>query len=73
MTRMRALLALGNLELHAVVLGELLEARALDFLEVGEEVLAAVVGGDEAEALGVVEPFDDAGFCSHVVTPVSVQ
>jgi hypothetical protein len=29
-----------------------------------EEILAAVIGGDEAEALGVVEPL--YGTCTHV-------
>jgi hypothetical protein len=32
----------------------------------GEEVLAAAIGLDEAETLGFVEPFDDAGLSGHV-------
>gem|GEM_PF-4317633 len=56
---LRALLALSQFELHALVLAQRLEATALDFLEVVEEVLAAAIGGDEAEALALVEP------CTH--------
>ncbi len=63
---LRALGALGDFELHVLVLGQGLEAAALDFTEVGKEILAAVVGGDEAEALAFVEPFHDAGLCGHV-------
>lgn len=60
-----ALGALDNLELHAVVLVEALEARALDGAEVREHVGGAVLGGDEAEALFGVEPLHDAS--SHVI------
>src|SRR5438132_413969 len=58
-TDLRRLHALGALlrdELDLLAFLEGAEARALDFLEVGEEVGTAVSGGDEAEALGVVEP-----------------
>jgi hypothetical protein len=51
---LRALLALRHLEPHALVFSQRLEARALDFLEVGEEVLAAAIRGDEAKALAFV-------------------
>ncbi len=64
---MRALLALGHFKLHALVFGERLEAFALDFLEVGEEILAAIVGGDESKALAFVEPFDGSGFGGNVL------
>ena len=37
--------------------------RALDFAVVREEVLAARLGHDEAEALVVVEPLHDTVFC----------
>src|SRR4051812_42563867 len=42
------------------------EARALDGGDVHEDVVAAVVGLDEAEALGGVEPLHGAG--SHVLS-----
>src|SRR5207248_9476915 len=59
-----ALLALGRLELDARALGERLEALGLDRAEVDEHVLAALVRGDEAIPLRVVEPFH--GSCCHI-------
>src|SRR3954469_19145826 len=52
----RAFRALLNFVLHLVVLLQRLEAARLDGREVHEKILAAIVRGDEAEALGVVEP-----------------
>src|SRR5690606_239303 len=60
---LRALLALRHLELDLLVVLEGAVARTLDLAEVREQVLAAVVGGDEAEALFSVEPLD--GSSSH--------
>src|SRR5947207_9440882 len=60
----RALGALLDLVLHLVVLLQRLEPARLDGREVHEEILAAVIGRDEAEALGVVEPL--YGTCTHV-------
>ena len=57
---LRALLAFRHLELDALGLGQGLETAALDLRIMREEVLAAVIGGDEAEALALVEPLDDA-------------
>src|SRR5688500_20292727 len=57
----RPLLALHDVELHRVTLGQRLEAAALDGAVVDEAVLRAVVGGDEAEPLRVVEPLHLAG------------
>src|SRR5688500_9647221 len=54
--RLLALRAVLRLELDLLVLLQGLEARPLDFREVGEEILAAAVGFDEAEAFGIVEP-----------------
>ena len=48
--------------------GEAAQARAFDGRDVDEDVLAAVVGLDEAVTLGRVEPFDSAG--SHFETSV---
>jgi hypothetical protein len=65
-----ALLALHHVELHALTLGERLEAAALDGRVVDEAILAAVLGGDEAEALGVVEPLDGTGRTHPVLSTV---
>src|SRR5688500_143738 len=56
-----ALLALHDVELHGLALGERLEALTLDRAVVDEAVLLAAVGRDEAKALGVVEPLHLAG------------
>src|SRR5438105_392720 len=61
--RRRALLALRHVERDLLALFQRFEARALDRAVVGEQILAAAVGRDEAEALGVVEPLHRA--CSH--------
>src|SRR5437763_322852 len=59
--RSRALRALNHVELHGLALGEGLEAVTLDGGVMHEAILLAVRGGDEAEALGVVEPLHGAG------------
>ena len=51
---------------YALVFSQALESCRLDVLEMGEQVGAARVGRDEAEALGIVEPFYGAGLSSHV-------
>src|SRR5690606_2179293 len=61
--RLRALGAGAGGVFHLVALVQALEARALDRAEMHEEVLAAVVRGDEAEALVTVEPLDRT--CCH--------
>ena len=45
---------------HLLALSQGAEAVGLDGGEVDEHVAAAVIVGDEAEALFVVEPFDSA-------------
>src|SRR5438067_9234106 len=50
----------GHVERHALVFLQRLEALALDSREVSEQIFAAFVRGDEAEAFGVIEPFYDA-------------
>src|SRR5688500_2558441 len=57
----RALAAVDEVELHPLTLGQRTEAAAGDGGVVDEAVLAAVLGGDEAEALRVVEPLHGAG------------
>src|SRR5690606_7181272 len=49
-----------SVELHLLVLGELLEPGRRDRREVSEEIGRAVIGSDEAEALLRVEPFHSA-------------
>src|SRR3954449_6054578 len=62
--RLRALVTGLRLVLHARALGERAVAIGLDAGVVDEEVLAALVGRDEAKALLVAEPLD--GTCCHV-------
>src|SRR3954452_22381197 len=68
--RLRALGALGEVELDLLVLLERLVAAGLDGGEVDEHVLAAAVLRDEAEALLGVEPLD--GSLSHDLFPCSM-
>src|SRR5690606_27296449 len=66
---LQALLALHDLERHLLSFLQRLEATALDGTEVHEQVGTAL-RGDEAEALGIVEPLDGAGLTlRHGVTP----
>src|SRR5262245_5857877 len=55
--RLRTFLPLLDLELNALVLLKRAKAAPLDFGIVDEEVLSAVVWGDETVALFAVEPF----------------
>src|SRR5688500_14878658 len=52
----RTLVALDDVELDPLALGEALEAAALDRRVMNEQILAAILRRDESEALGVVEP-----------------
>src|SRR5438552_8318900 len=54
--RRRALLTLHDVVLDALALSQRLEATAIDGGVVNEAILLSVLGGDEAKALGVVEP-----------------
>ena len=56
----QTLLALLDLHADALVFSQRTDARTLDGGDVDENVLAAIVGSDEAEALGGVEPLDGA-------------
>src|ERR1041385_4144195 len=67
--RRRALLALDDRELHSLALGQGTEALVLNRRMMDETVLLAVLWGDEAEALGVVEPLHRAGR-THSTTPL---
>src|SRR3954470_23165876 len=61
---LRALVTGLRLVLHARALGERAVAIGFDAGVVDEEVLAALIGRDEAKALLVTEPLD--GTCCHV-------
>src|SRR3954447_18700889 len=63
----RALLALRDVERHLLAFLELAEALGGDVRVVGEDVGAAAVLLDEAEALFRVEPLHGAS--SHVISP----
>src|SRR6266576_4288342 len=60
------LLALTRLVLDLGTFGQRLEAVARDIRVMHEEILAAVLGGDEAVSLGIVEPLDGSG--CHVIS-----
>ena len=64
---LRALLALRDVEAHLLAFLELAEALGVDVRVVGEDVSAATVLLDEAEALFRVEPLHGAS--SHVISP----
>src|SRR5690606_13695152 len=70
---LRALGPLRGHVAHALVLFQRLEAFAFDFRKVREEILAAVLGHDEAKALFSVEPFDDAGFHSTSLINITFE
>src|SRR5436305_15231878 len=57
----RALVALDHVELHAVTLGQRLEAVALDGRVMDEAVLLPVIPGEETEPFAVVEPLHFPG------------
>src|SRR4051812_41560018 len=59
--RRRALGSLRHVERNLLRFLQRLVARHLDRAVVREEVLAAIIGRDEAEALGIVEPLDCTG------------
>src|SRR6478609_3509015 len=59
--RGRALLALHDLELDLLTLGEGPETLALDRGVMHEAILRATLGGDEAKPLGLVEPLHGTG------------
>src|SRR5919202_2533182 len=64
---LRALFTGLGIEGHLRALGQRLEAVGVDAGVVDEEVLTALVRGDEAEALVVVEPLHGSG--CHVIPP----
>src|SRR5215470_11630221 len=69
--RLGAFLALTGFVRHLCPLNEGLEPRAGDRAEVNKQVLAAVIRGDEAISLGVVEPLHGSG--CHIAPPSRVH
>src|SRR3954454_4402897 len=69
--RLRALVATTDLEGHASALLQRAKAVAVGVRVVDEQVLAPVLGSDEAEALVVVEPLD--GSRCHVSSTAKVR
>ncbi len=57
----------GYLKADFLVFLQRFEAINANFREVGKKVIATCVGGNEAEAFGVVKPFYGTGF--HGVYP----
>src|SRR5438309_870496 len=68
--RLQALRALHDLELDLLAFRERAEPLRLDGGVVAEDVSAAVVLGDEAEALRIIEPLHGTGdHCSSFAEP----
>ena len=65
-----SLLAFGahlHVEVDLLALLQRLEAASLNFGEMREQVFAAIIGSDEAEALRIVEPLNCT--CCHAEIP----
>src|SRR5690349_19227357 len=65
-----ALRAGRDLEAHALVLGQRLEAGGVDSRKVREYVFTTAVRGNEAKTLRIVEPFNSTA--RHDVTPLKI-
>ena len=63
---LQAFLALLDFELNALILGQSLEATALNLAEMGKEVGFAAILGDETKALAFVKPFHGACLSRHI-------
>jgi hypothetical protein len=55
---LRAFRAIGHFKCDALIFFQRLEASVLNFRKVGEQILTAAIGCNEAEAFSVVEPLD---------------
>ena len=64
-------LVLGDLVAHLLAFAQITQAGALDRADMNENIRAAIIGLDEAEALLTIEPFHGAD--SHVISPNIVQ
>jgi len=65
--RLAAALVLRDLVAHLLAFAEITQAGALDRADMNENVRAAIIGLDKAEALLTIEPFHGAG--SHFISP----
>jgi hypothetical protein len=61
---------LDDLVAHLLAFAQIAQAGALDGADMNENVRAAIIGLDEAEAFLTIEPFHGAG--SHFISPNSV-
>jgi hypothetical protein len=57
---------LGHVERYAVIFLETLVTAADDCGKVGEQIVATVVGSNEAKAFGIIKPFHYT--CCHILT-----
>ena len=64
-SRLRTLLALGNLERDALLLFQAPEALGLNGGVMNEDIVPTIVRGNEAVPLLGVEPLDGAFTCGH--------
>ena len=64
---LKAFLALSHIKRDFLTVLQRLEALSPNFGKVGEQVVTTIIGRDEAEAFGVVEPFNCAS--CHCVDP----
>jgi hypothetical protein len=62
-----AALVLRDLVAHLLAFTQITQAGALDRADMNENVRAAIIGLDKAEALLTIEPFHGAG--SHFISP----
>jgi len=62
-----AALVLRDLVAHLLAFAQITQAGALDRADMHENVSAAIIGLDKAEALLTIEPFHGAG--SHFISP----
>lgn len=53
---------------HALVFREAFETACLDVLKVREQIAAAVIRCNKAEALGIVEPLNRACLSTHCIS-----
>jgi hypothetical protein len=56
-----------DFKLYTLIFSKSSEALGFDFAEMRKKIVAALLGGDKAKALGIVEPFDGTGLSAHLV------
>ena len=63
--RLQAFGAVADFEFYALIFSQGAETVALNFAEMGEQVVTTTIGSDETEAFSVIEPFNDASLSTH--------